>query len=61
MPGITKLDKQWQQLMALCESESKQRGDPSRLVGHVASEIEQLARGMGSAHVESPAVTSSGT
>jgi hypothetical protein len=49
MPRITSLDKQWQQLMALCESESKLRssGDHPRLVRHVASEIEQLAAGMG--------------
>ena len=49
MPRITNLDKQWQQLMALCESESKLRtdGNHPRLVRHVASEIEQLATGMG--------------
>ena len=49
MPRFTNLDRQWQQLMALCGSESKLRsaGDHPRLVRHVASEIEQLAAEMG--------------
>jgi hypothetical protein len=49
MPRLTTLDKQWQQLMALCESESKLREDGGhpRLVRHVASEIDQLATEMG--------------
>jgi hypothetical protein len=49
MPRITNLDKQWQQLMALCESESKLRSDGNhpRLVRHVTSEIDQLATAMG--------------
>ena len=49
MPRVTSLDRQWQQLMALCESESKLRseGNHPRLARHVASEIEQLAAEMG--------------
>ena len=49
MPRFTSLDRLWQQLMALCESESKLRndGDHPRLARHVASEIEQLAAEMG--------------
>jgi hypothetical protein len=49
MPRITRLDKQWQQLMALCESESKFRseGVHSRLLKLVASDIEALAAEMG--------------
>ena len=49
MPRITNLDKQWQQLMALCESESKLRSDGNhpRLAKHVAAEIDQLAGAMG--------------
>ena len=53
MPRITRLDKQWQQLMALCESESKFRseGSHSKLLKLVASDIEALAAEMGfSAH-----------
>jgi hypothetical protein len=49
MPKLTPLDKQWQQLMALCQSESKllSDGDHPRLVRHIAYEIEQLAAEMG--------------
>jgi hypothetical protein len=49
MPRLTNLDRQWQQLMALCASESKLRdaGDHPRLVRHVAAEIDQLATEMG--------------
>ena len=45
MPKITTLDKQWQQLMSLCESESRFRaqGSHPRLLNLVASEIDQLA------------------
>jgi hypothetical protein len=49
MPRITSIDKQWQQLMALCESESKFRneGGHSRLLKLLASDIEALATEMG--------------
>ncbi len=49
MPKLTPLDKQWQQLMALCQSESKllSEGNHPRLARHIASEIEQLALEMG--------------
>jgi hypothetical protein len=53
MPRITSLDKQWHQLMALCESESKFRseGGHARLLKLLASDIERLAAEMGfSAH-----------
>ena len=45
----TRLDVQWQQLMALCESETSLRakGDHARLLKHVASEIDYLAAEMG--------------
>ena len=45
----TKLDLQWQQLMALCESERslREKGHHARLLKHVASEIDLLAAGMG--------------
>ena len=46
---ITPLDRQWQQLMALCESEVSLRanGHQSRLLNLVASDIERLALEMG--------------
>ena len=46
---ITPLDNQWQQLMALCESETSLRakGEHVRLLKHVASEIDHLASDMG--------------
>jgi hypothetical protein len=49
MPKVTPLDKQWQQLMALCESEStlREAGTHPRLVKHVAAEIEALAEQIG--------------
>ena len=49
MPKITILDKQWQQLMALCESEAKLRseGGHAKLLKLLASDIEQLAGEMG--------------
>ena len=49
MPKFTSLDKKWQQLMALCESEAKLRseGNHAKLLKLVASDIEQLAGEMG--------------
>lgn len=49
MPHVTALDRQWQQLMALCENESKLREDGGhpRLLRHVSSEIDRLAGEMG--------------
>ena len=49
MPQITSLDKQWQQLMALCASEAKFRseGDHPRLLKLLAAEIDELATHMG--------------
>jgi len=49
MPRITPLDKQWQQLMALCEKESTLRSDGShpRLLKLIASDIDRLAAEMG--------------
>ena len=46
---ITPLDTQWQQLMALCESEAslRARGHQARLLRLVASDIERLAGEMG--------------
>jgi hypothetical protein len=45
----TRLDLQWQQLMALCESEVSLRakGHQARLLNLVASDIERLAGEMG--------------
>jgi nitrate/nitrite-specific signal transduction histidine kinase len=45
----TRLDQQWQQLMALCESERslREKGEHARLLKHVASEIDHLATDMG--------------
>jgi hypothetical protein len=49
MPKITSLDKRWEQLMSLCESESKFRkeGGHPRLLKLLASEIDELATHMG--------------
>ena len=49
MPKLTSLDKQWQQLMALCESESsfRSKGRQSRLLKLIDSDIMQLAGEMG--------------
>ena len=49
MPKITSLDKQWQHLMSMCESESKFRAEGShpRLLKLLKSEIDQLATQMG--------------
>jgi hypothetical protein len=49
MPKITTLDRQWERLMMLCESESKFRdkGGHLRLLRLLASDIEELAGEMG--------------
>ncbi len=49
MPKPTILEKQWQQLMTLCESEStfRSKGGHSRLLKLLASDIERLAGEMG--------------
>jgi len=49
MPKITGLDKQWQQLMTLCETESKMReeGNHPRLLKLVAADIERLGTELG--------------
>ena len=49
MPKRTTLDQQWEQLMALCQSEAKfaQEGGHDRLLRLLASDIEELARQMG--------------
>ncbi len=49
VPRLTALDKQWEQLMALCENESKFRteGAHPRLLKLVVSSIENLAADMG--------------
>jgi hypothetical protein len=45
----TSLDRQWQQLMALCQSESRLRKEDghTRLLKLIGSDIEQLAGEMG--------------
>lgn len=49
MPKLTVLDKEWQQLMALCDSESTLRdsGTHARLLKLISSDIEELAGRMG--------------
>ena len=49
MPKERPLDRQWQQLMALCENESRFRSDGThpRLLKLIGVEIETLARTMG--------------
>ena len=49
VPKLTLLDKQWQRLMALCESEAKFRreGGHPRLLKLLASDITHLATEMG--------------
>jgi len=49
MPKITGLDKQWHQLMMLCETESRlrQEGSHPRLLKLVASDIETLGAELG--------------
>jgi hypothetical protein len=49
MPKLTVLDKQWRELMTLCESEAKFRakGDHPRLSKLLARQIDELAAQMG--------------
>ena len=49
MAKLTKLDKQWQELMFLCEQESNYRrhGNHPRLLKLVAAHIDELAGQMG--------------
>ena len=49
MPREGPLDRQWQQLMSLCQNESTYRADHShpRLLKLVSAEIDALARAMG--------------
>jgi len=49
MPKITGLDKQWQQLMTLCENESKmqEEGNHPRLLKLIASDIDALGAELG--------------
>jgi hypothetical protein len=49
MRKVTSLDKQWQELMSLCESEAKFRaeGGHPRLSKLLARQIEELATEMG--------------
>ena len=49
MARPTRLDTQWQQLMALCESEAsfRSKGGYYRLLKLLAKDIEQLATEMG--------------
>lgn len=48
MPPITPLDKQWEELMALCREEAQlQTESHPKLLQFVGRQIEQLAREMG--------------
>ncbi len=49
MPREHPLDREWQQLMSLCQNESRFRDDGShpRLLKLVSAEIDALARAMG--------------
>jgi hypothetical protein len=49
MRRTTQLDKQWSELMFLCEKESscRQQGNHPKLVKLIASQIAQLAEQMG--------------
>jgi len=49
VPRITALDRQWRELMSLCESEEKFRaeGGHPRLSRFIGKQIDQLAREMG--------------
>jgi hypothetical protein len=49
MAKITGLDKQWQQLMTLCENESKMQkeGNHPRLLKLLASDIDALGTELG--------------
>jgi hypothetical protein len=47
---VTALDKKWQHLMSLCESEAKFRAEPgrhARMLKLLATDIDQLAAEMG--------------
>jgi hypothetical protein len=62
MPKTTGLDKQWQQLMTLCENEAKMReeGNHPRLLRLIASDIETLgASPAASSAPSATAITSS--
>ena len=49
MPKVTKLDKQWEELMFLCDQESayRRQGDHPKLLTLVVAQIEELAASMG--------------
>ena len=48
MPRVTLLDKQWEELMALCRQEAKlQTENHPKLLKFVSRQIDQLAREMG--------------
>jgi hypothetical protein len=49
MSKVTQLDKEWAQLMSLCEREStfRREGGHERLLKLIASDIEELAGRMG--------------
>jgi hypothetical protein len=48
MPRVTPLDKQWEELMALCRHEAKlQTENHPKLLKFVSRQIDQLAREMG--------------
>ena len=48
MPRVTLLDKQWEELMALCRQEAKlQTENHPKLLKLVSQQIDQLAREMG--------------
>jgi hypothetical protein len=48
MPRITLLDRQWEELMALCRHEEQlQSQNHPKLLSFVGRQIEQLAREMG--------------
>ena len=52
MAKLTRLDKQWQELMFLCEQESnyQQENNHPRLLKLVAAHIDELAGQMGFGH-----------
>ena len=48
MPRVTPLDKQWEELMALCRQEAQlQAENHPKLLKFVGQQIDQLAREMG--------------
>jgi AraC-like DNA-binding protein len=48
MPRVTPLDKQWEELMALCRQEAQlQTEQHPKLLKFVSQQIDQLAREMG--------------